>query len=133
MAATRGGDRGDRPEARGSTRAVLDLLGLAARARALVTGTDAVRVAARAGGVHQVILAVDAAAGQRAKLVPLLEARRIPYEIVFTRDELGSAIGRAPVSAVGLTLPAMATRVAELLKMRTRSAEQQGDRLEGCE
>jgi len=98
-----------------------------------VTGTDAVRVAARAGGVHQVILAVDAAAGQRAKLVPLLEARRIPYEIVFTRDELGSAIGRAPVSAVGLTLPAMATRVAELLKMRTRSAEQQGDRLEGCE
>jgi ribosomal protein L7Ae-like RNA K-turn-binding protein len=126
MAATRGGDRGDRPEARNPARAVLDLLGLGARARALVTGTQAVRAAARDGGVHQVILAVDAATGQRAKLVPLLEARRIPYEIVFTREELGSAIGRAPVSAVGFVNPAMGSRAGELLKARARSVEQQG-------
>lgn len=105
---------------------MLGLLGLGARAGALVSGTQAVRAAAREGGIHQVILAVDTAAGQRAKLIPLLEARRIPYEIVFTREELGSAIGRGPVSAVGLSNPAMASRAGELLRARSRSADQQG-------
>jgi ribosomal protein L7Ae-like RNA K-turn-binding protein len=105
---------------------VLDLLGLGARAGALVSGTQAVRAAAREGSIHQVILAVDAAGGQRAKLIPLLEARRIPYEIAFTQEELGSATGRAPVSAVGMSNPAMASRVGELLRVRSRSEYQQG-------
>jgi ribosomal protein L7Ae-like RNA K-turn-binding protein len=126
LAAVEGGDRGGQPETRKLARAALDLLGFGARAGSLVTGTHGVRAAAREGGVHLVLLAVDTADGQRGKLVPLLEARRIPYEIVFTRDELGAAIGRPPVSAVGLTHPAMATRVGELLRARLRSAEQQG-------
>jgi ribosomal protein L7Ae-like RNA K-turn-binding protein len=107
---------------------VLDLLGLGARAGALVSGTGAVRSAASQGGLYQVILAEDAAEGQRGKLIPLLDARRIPYQIVLTQVELGAAIGRAPVSAVGLTNPDMARRAAELLVALRRSADQQGGR-----
>jgi ribosomal protein L7Ae-like RNA K-turn-binding protein len=65
--------------------------------------------------VHRVILATDAAAGQQAKLIPLLDARRIPYYIGFSREELGAASGRAPVSAVGLTNPDLAARAGQLL------------------
>jgi ribosomal protein L7Ae-like RNA K-turn-binding protein len=108
---------------------VLNLLGLGARARALVSGTEGVRKAVREGRVHRVILAEDAAAGQRAKLIPLLEARRIPSHIAFSRDELGFAIGRAPVSAIGLLNPDMAKRVGELLaSMASRDDDKGGSK-----
>jgi ribosomal protein L7Ae-like RNA K-turn-binding protein len=94
---------------------VLDLLGLSTRAGAAVFGTDAVRSAVREGGVYQVLLAKDAAEGQQGKLIPLLDARRIPYYIGFSRKELGDATGRAPVSAVGLTNPKLASRMGELI------------------
>jgi ribosomal protein L7Ae-like RNA K-turn-binding protein len=90
------------------------LLGLSTRAGALVSGTNAVRTAVRDGSVRRVILAADAADGQRGKLIPLLDARRIPYHIGLTREELGAASGRAPLSAVGLTNPQLAERVGEL-------------------
>jgi len=96
-------------------RALLDLLGLSTRAGALVSGTNAVRAAVREGTVRQVILAADAAEGQRGKLIPLLDARRIPYYIGFSREELGAATGRAPVSAVGLTNAQLAARARSLL------------------
>jgi len=105
-----GGPAGPSP-----ARSVLNLLGLAARARALASGTDAVRDAVRAGKVHRVILASDAAAAQQQKLIPLLAARRVPYHIVLSRDELGHALGRNPVSAVGLLDASLARRVAELV------------------
>ncbi|MEX2570628.1 MAG: ribosomal L7Ae/L30e/S12e/Gadd45 family protein [Gemmatimonadota bacterium] len=91
------------------------MVGLSTRAGALVSGTNAVRSAVRDGSVKQVILAADAADGQRRKLMPLLDARRIPYHIGFSREELGAASGRAPVSAIGMTNPQLARRVRELL------------------
>lgn len=104
----------DAPRTR-AERAVLEMLGLAARARGLVLGTDSVRKGVRDGGVVRVVLAADAAAGQRDKLVPLLEARRVPFDIVFTRDELGRAVGRDPVAAIGCSDRNLARRVGELI------------------
>ena len=104
---------------RAAARRVLDLLGLAARARGIVTGTDAVRKAAREDHVHRVILADDAAPGQQGKLTPLLEARRVPYHTLFTRDELGAATGRGAVSAIGITDSNFARRTGELVAALT--------------
>jgi ribosomal protein L7Ae-like RNA K-turn-binding protein len=114
------------PPRRHPARALLDLLGLSARAGALVFGTDAVRSAVREGKVRLVVLAADAAAGQRAKLIPLLEARRVPYHIAHDRRDLGAATGRAPVSAIGFANPDLATRANELLVALPRSEDQQG-------
>jgi ribosomal protein L7Ae-like RNA K-turn-binding protein len=111
-------------------RDLLDLFGLSARAGALVSGTNAVRAAVREGSVRRVILASDAADGQRGKLIPLLDARRIPYYIGFTREELGAATGRAPVSAVGLTNPQLAERAGEL-QAALPSTERGADRGDG--
>jgi ribosomal protein L7Ae-like RNA K-turn-binding protein len=96
-------------------RRVLDLLGLSARARALVTGTESVRQAVREERVHRVFLAEDAASGQRQKLLPLLQARQVPFHILFSRVELGSAVGRSPASAVGITDLKLARRLGELV------------------
>ena len=62
-----------------------------------------------------VILAADSADGQRGKLIPLLDARRIPYYIGFSQEELGAASGRAPLSAVGFSNAQLAKRVDEML------------------
>lgn len=102
-------------------RRVLDLLGLAARAAALVTGTDHVRQAVREERVHRVFLAEDAARGQRQKLLPLLQARQVPSHILFTRVELGSAVGRSPASAIGIIDKKLARRLGELVEALPQS------------
>lgn len=108
-------------------RAVLDLLGLAARARAVVAGTDAVRQGAREGSLARVVLAGDAAAGQREKLVPLLEARGVPFDVVFTREDLGRAVGRNPVAAIGVSDRNLARRVGELIAALPSEQATQGE------
>lgn len=108
-------ERGAPAPQRSPSRPLLDLLGLAARARGLVAGTDQVRKSVRGGEVRRVIIAADAAPTQQQKLIPLLDARRVPYHTVSSREALGSAIGRAPVAAVGITNPNFARRAAELI------------------
>jgi ribosomal protein L7Ae-like RNA K-turn-binding protein len=96
-------------------RQLLDLLGLASRARKIVSGTDSVRQGVRDGEVALILLAADASPTQRAKLTPLLEARRVPGHRVFSRDQIGAAIGRGPVAAVGITDPNFTRRAKALI------------------
>jgi len=107
-------------------RRVLEVLGLCARAGALVTGTEAVRQAVREERVHRVILAEDVAPGQRRKLLPLLQARAVPSHTLFSRVELGSAVGRGPVSALGVTDRNLARRLGELVSALTSSGPRAG-------
>lgn len=95
-------------------KALADLLGLAARARGLVHGTDMTRKAVREGEVRCVVLAGDASPTQAQKILPLLQARGVPFHVCLSREALGSAIGRGPVSAVGITNDSFAKRAAVL-------------------
>ena len=92
------------------------MLGLAARAGAVLPGTDRVREAARSDSLHFVLIASDLSDNSRDKLLPLLNARQIPYAIVSDRDALGGAVGRAPLSALGITEKKLALRVKQLLE-----------------
>jgi ribosomal protein L7Ae-like RNA K-turn-binding protein len=94
---------------------VLRLLGLAARAGAVVPGTERVREAASGGRLRYAIVAADAAENSRAKLLPVLAAKAVDHVIAFDRDRLGAAVGRAPLSAVGLTTAPFANGVKALL------------------
>ena len=98
-----------------ATEAALRLLGLAARAGAVLSGTERVRIAARAGTLHHVLVAGDISANTHDKLIPLLEARAIRYRIVATRNELGAAVGKPPAGALGILDAGLAKRVAALL------------------
>ncbi len=96
--------------------AALRLLGLAARAGAVLSGTERVRDAARAGTLQFVVVAGDISANTRDKLIPLFEANGVRYQEVGTRADLGDAVGRPPASAVGITDAGFARRVAGLLE-----------------
>jgi ribosomal protein L7Ae-like RNA K-turn-binding protein len=93
----------------------LQLLGLAARAGGVVPGTQRVREAVRAGRVRWVVVAEDLTATGRDKLVPLLEGREVSYTVGYTRDELGRAVGRGPLAALGVTDEGFARRLRALL------------------
>jgi ribosomal protein L7Ae-like RNA K-turn-binding protein len=106
---------------------VLRMLGLAARAGATLPGTDRVREAARSGALEFTLVASDASDNSRNKLIPLLEARRIAYAVAFDRNELGGAVGKPPVSALGITDRKLATRVKEmLLALETETGAKSG-------
>jgi ribosomal protein L7Ae-like RNA K-turn-binding protein len=91
------------------------MLGLAARAGAVLPGTDRVREAARSGSLEFALVASDASDNSRDKLLPLLDARQIPYAAVLERAALGAAVGKAPLSAVGITEKRLASRVQQLV------------------
>jgi ribosomal protein L7Ae-like RNA K-turn-binding protein len=99
----------------GAPDALLRMLGLAARAGAVLPGTERVREAARAGALEFVLVAADASDNSRDKLLPLLAARQLPHAVRYTRAELGRAVGKAPVSAIGVTDRKFAARVKELI------------------
>jgi ribosomal protein L7Ae-like RNA K-turn-binding protein len=115
------------PSSGAPERALLSLLGLAARARALTLGTDMVRGAAREGKLSGALLAADASPTQARKLVPLLTARGIPYAVCSAQADLGAAIGRGPVSAVGLNDPSFARRVMELARALPQPQDRGGE------
>ncbi|HSK18529.1 MAG TPA: ribosomal L7Ae/L30e/S12e/Gadd45 family protein [Longimicrobiales bacterium] len=107
-----------RPDARARPDRALGLLGMATRAGAVVPGTERVREAARAGTLRLAVMASDASDNSRGKLLPLLTARGISHVIRYERSALGAAIGRGPVSAVGVVDAALADRLMAILGER---------------
>jgi ribosomal protein L7Ae-like RNA K-turn-binding protein len=88
---------------------------MAMRAGAVVPGTERVREAARAGALRLAVMASDASDNSRGKLLPLLTACGISHVIRYERNELGAAVGRGPLSAVGVMDRALADRLLALL------------------
>ena len=93
----------------------LQLLGLAARAGEVVPGTGQVVAGVRDGRVAFALVAGDLTATGRSKLVPLLERETVPYVERYTRAELGRAVGKSPLAAVGVADAGFGDRLAALL------------------
>ena len=89
----------------------LRLLGLAARAGALVYGTDLVRRAVRAGSVRLAIVASDISENTSDKLRPLLKSTAVAVLAGPDRGELGAMVGRGPLSVVGVIDATFAERM----------------------
>lgn len=103
---------------------LLRLLGLAARAGAVVPGSERVRHAARDGELRFAIVAADTSGHRRDRLVPLLSGLGVPHVVAFDRVRIGHAVGRAPLGAVGITEVAFAERLAVLCGDGPGSANQ---------
>ena len=90
---------------------VFRLLGLARRAGAVASGTDATRRSIRRGEARLVLMAGDASSVQLDKIRKELSNRPIPQVILGDRATLGVAIGKAPVAAVAVTNESLAARL----------------------
>jgi len=88
----------------------LRLLGLAARAGALVYGTDLVRRAARAKKIRVAIVASDISDNTREKLASL-ESSDVTVIAGPDRDELGALVGKGPLSVIGVSEGQFAERL----------------------
>ena len=94
---------------------IFRLLGLARRAGAVVSGTEAVRGAIRQGEARLILMADDASSGQLDKVRRTLMNRPIPRANLGDRAILGAAVGRAPVSVVAVTGASFAEQIQRML------------------
>ena len=81
---------------------VLRLVGLGVRSRGAVVGVEQVREAARKGKLALALVATDASQHSVAKVVPLLEAKRVRIIEMDSAAALGQAVGRVQTTAVGI-------------------------------
>ena len=87
---------------------------------------DATRRAVRDGRARLVLIAGDASAAQVKKIAGLLEHRPVPQRQVGGQDELGSALGAGPLSAVAITLQNFAERMLHYFPVH-RAGDGAGD------
>jgi ribosomal protein L7Ae-like RNA K-turn-binding protein len=72
----------------------LNLLGLALRARRLVSGTPTVLANIRNQKAQLVIIADDASANTKKQFLDKCDYYKIPSYIIFSKDEISQAIGK---------------------------------------
>ena len=96
---------------------VLRLVGLGVRSRGAVVGVEQVRDAARRGKLALAIVAGDASRHSIAKVVPLLEAKRVRIIEVASARALGQAAGRDQTAAVGIVDGQLAKGIRELVEL----------------
>ena len=87
---------------------VSGLLGLGLRARTVVVGVEQVRAAVAKRRAVLALVADDAAENSRAKVLPLLGARRVPVVGGMTASDLGAAVGRETTTVVAVVDEALA-------------------------
>ncbi|MBP3951997.1 YlxQ family RNA-binding protein [Bacillus suaedae] len=93
----------------------LSLLGLAARARKLVTGEELVLKEVRRQSVNVVILSADAAEQTKKKVLDKCSHYNIPVRIVSDRQELGQAIGKVERVVIGVMDVGFAKKMITLI------------------
>lgn len=95
---------------------ILSLLGLAARARKIISGEELVIKAIQQDKVSYVIFTTDASENTRKKLIDKCTFYDIPYKEQFDRDQLGHAIGKFSRVVVGITDEGFAIQFGKLFE-----------------
>ncbi|MFT9847815.1 YlxQ family RNA-binding protein [Aneurinibacillus sp. REN35] len=94
---------------------VEQLLGLAQRARKLITGEELVIKAVRQNQVHLVILSDDASPNTRKKVTDKCGSYKTPCVTYGTRQTLGAALGKEQRVVIGVTDAGFAARLMQLM------------------
>lgn len=81
---------------------VVRLIGLGVRARQVVVGVEQVRAAAQRGRLALALVAGDASKNSRDKVIPMLAARGIAVVEGLSGADLGAAVGKRTVAAIGV-------------------------------
>jgi len=83
-------------------RRILAFIGLAARARKIITGEDLLIKGIRTGKVKFVIIAEDASTNTKKKITDKCRFYEVPFQICFSSLDLGNALGKSFRVAVGV-------------------------------
>jgi len=91
----------------------LRLLGIAQKARAVVSGSFGVERAVRAGTAKLVIVAKDASENTRKDLSHITYHYGVPMLTASTREQLGRAVGQPERVTLAVTDEGLAGRIRE--------------------
>ena len=91
-------------------------LGLAARARLLVSGEFMTEKAIKSGKAHVVLIAGDASDNTKKKFLNMCEFYEVPCFVSADRETLGHTIGRQTRASVAVTDEKLAKEVIRLEK-----------------
>ncbi|MCY0876367.1 MAG: ribosomal L7Ae/L30e/S12e/Gadd45 family protein [Firmicutes bacterium] len=94
---------------------LLSAVGLAARAREVVSGEDFCFRAIRQGRARVVLLASDAGANGAKKVRDKCAFYHVPLVVTLNRDDLGRAIGKPSRTVVAITSAAFADMVLQAI------------------
>lgn len=115
-----------------SNRNILSLLGLALRGGNLVVGEEPVEAVARARDARVLLVAADAAENTVRRVRHFADAGACLWlKLPFTKDELGSAVGRSSVAIVAVTDIGLANAVVH--KLAEDDPKRYGDAAERLE
>ncbi len=95
---------------------LIGLLGLAMRARAVVSGDDVCMRHIRDNTARYVLLAEDAGANGAKKIKDKCTFYGIPFATVLTRDVLGRALGKEERTVVAITDEKFSKTIKELVE-----------------
>lgn len=93
---------------------ILQFLGLATRARKLVTGEELVISEVRRGNAKLVIVAEDASENTRKKLHDKCNSYNVPVRVGASRYEIGHAIGKEARVVLAITDNGFAKKMTSL-------------------
>ncbi len=91
----------------------LSLIGLAARARGIVSGGNLTEQAVQRGEAHLVILAEDASDGTKKRITDKCKYYHVPYVFSGTQESLGHRIGKEARSCIAVTDPNFAAETGK--------------------
>ncbi|WP_096199400.1 YlxQ family RNA-binding protein [Bacillus sp. FJAT-45350] len=92
------------------------LLGLAARARQLISGEELVLKDVKRNKTKLVLLSNDASEGTKKKVTDKCTFYKVPLRIIGTREELGRAIGKEERVVVGVIDAGFAKKLMTLIE-----------------
>ncbi|MDT9023963.1 MULTISPECIES: YlxQ family RNA-binding protein [Rossellomorea] len=93
----------------------MSLLGLANRARKIISGEELVIKEVRSGRAKLVILSKDASANTYKKITDKCKSYNVPVSLVDSRNDLGQAIGKEARVVVAVMEAGFAGKLSELL------------------
>ncbi len=98
-----------------SANKIYSMLGLATRARGLVSGEFAVDKAVKDGSAALVIVAGDASKNTKKEFSDMCSYYKVPYYEYGTKDELGHCMGKEERASIAVTEVGFAKSIKKLL------------------
>ncbi|WP_093687393.1 L7Ae/L30e/S12e/Gadd45 family ribosomal protein [Sporolituus thermophilus] len=94
---------------------IISLLGLAQRAKKVISGEFAVEKAVRSRQVKLLLVAEDASYGTQKKYRDMATYYQVPLSVKLSKEKLGFALGKSARAAVAVTDDGFSKALLELL------------------
>lgn len=98
---------------------IYSLLGIAQRARKLISGQDSVERGVNAGKVFLIIISKGTSKHTRKKMYNLSRNKNVPILIWGNSEDLGQSIGRERRKVIGITDKGIAREISRRIKLLT--------------